>query len=140
MKSINWSKEIFKLILYIGIVILLLILGKVVFDSTHYSSALIGVSGGFLGISIFQLVRIINFKRNPEKYHKEQIDYKDERNNMIISSAKSSAYDAEIFGIIGLSIYAIYLNNVEMVIGILILWVIRIFSFFYYLNKNNKHY
>lgn len=140
MKSINWTKEIFKLIFYIGSVVLLFILGKVVFDNTHYSSALIGVSGGFLGILIFQLIRMINFKRNPENYHKERIDFKDERNNMIISSAKSSAYDAEIFGIIGLSIYAIYLNNVEMVIGILILWIIRIFSFFYYLNKNNKHY
>jgi hypothetical protein len=96
MKSINWTKEIFKLIFYIGSVVLLFILGKVVFDNTHYSSALIGVSGGFLGILIFQLIRMINFKRNPENYHKERIDFKDERNNMIISSAKSSAYDAEI--------------------------------------------
>ncbi len=140
MKTINWTKEIFKLILYTGIVIIFFILGKVIFDNTHYSSAFIGVSGGFLGISIFQLVRIINFNRNPERYHKEQIDYKDERNNMIISRAKSSAHDTEIFAIIGLSIYAIYLNNVEMVIGILILWIIRIISFFYYLNKNNKQY
>lgn len=140
MKSINWTKEMFKFIIYIGNVILFFVLSRFVFDNIHYSSALIGVSGGFLGIIIFQIIRMINLKRNPKNYHKEKIDFKDERNNMIISSAKTSTYDVEIFGIIGLSIYAIYLNNVEMVIGILMLWIIGIFSFFYYLNKNNKQY
>lgn len=140
MKSISRFKEIFKLILLIIITITLFILGNVVFNNTHYSSALLGMSGAFIGLSLFQLKRVIGFIKNPDTYNKEQINVKDERNIMLMTYAKSSSYDLETFIIFGITLYAIYLNSVEFVLAVFILWIIRIISFFYYLSKNNNRF
>lgn len=138
MKNLNWSKEIFKLILLVAMTITFFILGNVVFNEMHYSSALLGISGASMGLSLFQLMRVIGFARNPQKYKKEQIDVKDERNSLILTNAKASSFGIETFVIFGITVYAIYSNNVGFVFAIFILWVSRIFSFFYYLSKNNK--
>lgn len=138
MRNIKWSKEILKLILLIGIVVVFLILGYVIFPNKYYSSALLGVSGTSIGLSLIQLIRVIDFARNPEKYNKEQIDLKDERNNMLLINAKASAYGVETFVIFGITVYAIYLDNVKFVFAIFVLWISRFFSFLYYFSKNNK--
>ncbi|ENK1243924.1 hypothetical protein ACFLKB_07880 [Clostridium sp. FAM 1755] len=138
MKNLNWSKEIFKLILLVSMTIIFFILGNVAFNEMHYSSALLGISGSSMGLSLFQLTRVIGFARNPQKYKKEQIDIKDERNSLILTNAKASSFDVETFVILGITVYAIYSNNIGFVFAIFILWVSRIFSLFYYLSKNNK--
>ncbi|PRR82502.1 hypothetical protein [Clostridium vincentii] len=138
MKNIKWSKEIVKLILLIVIAVAFFILGYVIIPNKYYSLSLLGVSGASIGLSLFQLKRVIDFARNPKKYNKEQIEVKDERNNRILINAKSSSFDIETFVILGITVYSIYLNNVGFVIAILALWISRIFSFFYYLSKNNK--
>ncbi|MGO5067231.1 hypothetical protein FDF31_08135 [Clostridium sporogenes] len=138
MKNLNWFKEIFKLILLVAMTITFFILGNVAFNEMHYSSALLGISGASMGLSLFQLTRVIGFARNPQKYKKEQIDVKDERNSLILTNAKASSFGIETFVIFGITVYAIYSNNIGFVFAIFILWVSRIFSFFYYLSKNNK--
>lgn len=138
MKNLNWFKEIFKLILLVAMTITFFILGNVTFNEMHYSSALLGISGASMGLSLFQLTRVIGFARNPQKYKKEEIDAKDERNSLILTNAKASSFGIETFVIFGITVYAIYSNNIGFVFAIFILWVSRIFSFFYYLSKNNK--
>lgn len=140
MKTVKLHKEKLKLILIIGITFIFFILGYFIFDNKHYSSALLGISGASLGLSLFQLKRIFNFTKNPESYNKEQIDIKDERNVMLIGKSKACAYDIETFIIFGITAYAIYSNNVGFVLAIFVLWLIRIFSFFYYFSKNSKQY
>lgn len=140
MKTVKLHKEKFKLILLICITVIFFILGYLVFDNTHYSSALLGISGASLGLSLFQLKRILNFLKNPESYNKDQIAVKDERNIMLIEKAKTNAYDIETFTIFAITAYAIYSNNVGFALSILALWIIRIFSFLYYFSKNSKQY
>lgn len=138
MRNVKWSKELLKLILFIGIGIAFFILGFVIFPNKYYSSALVGISAASTGLILFQLKRVICFAKDPNSYEREQIDVKDERNNMILTNAKASSYSIETFVIFGISAYAIYLNNVKFVFAIFILWVSHIFSFFYYLYKYNK--
>lgn len=138
MKNIKWSKEIFKLMLLIGITIIFYILGYVVFDNKYYSSALLGISGASIGLVLFQLKRVLDFTRNPEIYNKEQIDVKDERNIMLLTNAKASSYGIETFIIFGITVYAIYLNDIGFVLAIFALWISRFLSFFYYLSMNNN--
>lgn len=140
MKSISRKKEVFTLIVLVIITIALFILGNVVFSNTHYSSALLGMSGASIGLSLFQLKRMIDFIKNPDSYKKEQINKKDERNNMLVTYAKSTSYDLETFIIFGITLYAIYINSVEFVLAIFILWIIRIASFFVYLYRNNNRF
>ncbi|MDM8127255.1 hypothetical protein QUV80_02090 [Paraclostridium benzoelyticum] len=140
MKTVKIHKEKPKLILLIGITVIFFLLGYFIFDNTHYSSALLGVSAASLGLSLFQLKRIFNFTKNPESYNKEQINIKDERNVILIGNAKASAYDIETFAILGITAYAIYLDNIGFALTIFALWIIRIFSFIYYYSKNSKQY
>jgi hypothetical protein len=140
VRSNKLSMEMFKLILLIGVAAVFIILGCYIIPNEHYSSALLGVSGASIGLTLFQLTRVIGFIRNPEKYKREQIDIKDERNNLILTNAKASAYGVETYIILGITVYAIYSNNVGFVFAVLILWISRIFSFFYYLSKNNKEF
>lgn len=138
MKRNSIAFEILKLILLTGIGLLFFMMGKQIFSDTYYSSALIGVSGGMIGLSLFQLVRILGIIRNPQKLKQEQVDLEDERNNLIINNSKSSAYNFETYIILGITAYAIYSNNIGFVASIGILWIFRVASFFYYLSKNNK--
>lgn len=140
MKNIKWSKEIFKLVFLIIITVGSFVLGEFVFENRHFSSALLGISAASIGLLVFHLIRNINFIKNPSAYKKEQINLKDERNLMLIRYAKSSSYDLEIFIIFGITIYAIYLNNVGFALAVFILWIVRLSSFFYYLSKNSKEF
>ncbi len=140
MKSIRWSKEVWKLILLIAGTVLLFIIGYFVVEDSEYSSTVLGVVGGGIALSFFQLSRIINFNKNPKSYDKEQIDVKDERNIMLLTNAKSSAYGVEKFVIFGISLYAIYLKDLWFVLAILILWISRIASFIYYFSKSSKQF
>ena len=54
---------------------------------------------------------------------------------MLIRYAKSSSYDLEIFIIFGITIYAIYLNNVGFALAVFILWIVRLSSFFIIYRK-----
>lgn len=138
MRNVKWSKELLKLISFIGIGIAFFILGFVIFPDKYYSSALVGISAASTGLILFQLKRVIGFAKDPNNYNREQIDIKDERNNMLMTNSKASSYDIEAFVILAITVYAIYLNNVRFAFAIFILWMSRIFSFFYYYAKNNK--
>lgn len=138
MKRNDWFKEITKFILLLVITAGLFILAKFVFEDTHFASALFGASGGVGGLLIFQLARLLSFARNPSKFNKEQIDVEDERNILIMTNARSSAFSIETSVILGISMYAIYSNDLGFVLAIFFLWISRILLFFYYLSKNNK--
>lgn len=138
MKQSNWQKEITKTILFVAATVILVVLGTVYFNDTHYAGALLGAAGGSGGLTLFQLTRLYDFKKNPEKFKKEHIDVKDERNILILANARASSFSLETYIILGMGMYGIYLDQVEFVFAILILWVSRTLFFFYYLSKNNK--
>lgn len=138
MKKVKLTKEILKLIILAVLGIVFFVLGYYVFSEEHYSSAILGMAGAAVGLVIFQLMRISNFIKNPISYEKEQVNIKDERNNIILNKSKAESYDVELFVLFGVTIYAIYLNNIVFVVSLCVLWVIRIGSFFYYISKNNK--
>lgn len=140
MRDFKLSKEILKLFLLTGSMVVFFMLGYVVFRGKHYSPALIGMAGSAIGISLFQLKRIIGFVKNPKSYNREQVEVKDERNIVLLANSKASSYDLEVFIILGITIYSIYLNEVGLVLAILALWISRIGSFFYYLSKNSKQF
>lgn len=140
MKTIKLYKEKVKLIFLILSTVIFFSLGYIVLNGENYSSALLGVSAASLGLSLFQLKRIFTFTKRPETYTNEQIELKDERNIMLVEKSKSCAYDIETFVILGITAYAIYSDNVGFVLAVLVLWSIRIFSFFYYFSKKNNEY
>lgn len=138
MKNIKFKKEILKLLLLIVVTVISFILGNYVIEDKNQAGAIVGIAGSSAGLSIFLLTRIINFIKDPKKYDKEIIDFKDERNNTIIKNSKASSYDIETFIIFGITLYAIYLNNINFVVAVGIIWVTRIISFLYNVSKNNK--
>ena len=138
MKNIKFKKEILKLVLLIVVTVIAFILGNYVIEDKSQAGAAAGMTGAGVAMSLFQLSRIINFVKDPKKYDREIVDLKDERNNTIIKNSKASAYDIETFLIFGITLYAVYLNNINFVLAVGIIWVTRIVSFLYNFSKNNK--
>lgn len=138
MQSKRFLVEISKLLLTVLITALFFTLGFSIFREETYASALIGVSGGMLGVSLFQATKVFSYMKAPQKMKRDNINHKDERNLQILAHSKASSFDLETFILLGLTAYTIYTDNVGYILIIGVLWFSRIISLLYFVYKNNK--
>ena len=141
MKNKIFSKEIYKLILFIFIAITSIILGlEMPINKQLFASGLTGLAGSFIALSLAQIKRIITLIKDPDAYNNEEIDKKDERNILIKRYAESYSYNIEQYILLGVIFFALYINNMDIVYTVFILLVIRLASFLYYKSKGEKEF
>lgn len=76
MQSKRFLVEISKLLLTVLITALFFTLGFSIFREETYASALIGVSGGMLGVSLLQATKVFSYMKAPQKMKRDNINHK----------------------------------------------------------------
>lgn len=127
------------LILGVGIVLATVILEQNS-DNSFRTGMFIGFGASFIGISIVNIIKLIQYKKNPEKLKKDEMLSKEERNIMI--KDKASSFTVLTYNVtLAIIIMTLAVINVKKEIilivffGMMLNIIIFLFMIYYYSKK-----
>lgn len=121
------------------IVSITMMIGSSFVESTYISGLLLATGAGMLGGCLAKLY-FINFeKKNPEVIKENEIEFKDERNVLILQRAKAKSADITQWLIMGIA-YLTMIVNAPLWITLVIVAIFLLYTIIqmYYINKFNK--
>ena len=134
MKVITKSRFWNIVFLINGSVLMLIVL---IWDfSKNNEGIFLGIGAGLFGMSMANLLSIFYLNRNPEKSVLEEIEYYDERNQLIRYKAKAAVSDMIQWIIIGIAYITIFLGGeLWITLGFIGLFLLKNFVELYLMSK-----
>lgn len=132
----GYTRRMVLSIIWIVLGIILLILGLTKTDYSFWP----GLGGGFLAVGIFQLIRCIRYRTNPEYKEQTDIAQKDERNRYLSMKAWSIAgYVSVLAGAVATIMMAVMKNEkLATVFGLSICFIMIVFVIAYFVLRKKE--